>query len=115
MWHDGTPLTAADVKFTFDAVLDPAVNASNRGTVSAIKSSEVVDDQTVKFVLQYPFASLPIMLGYNKPICPRHLLEGQDLNQPVEFLKNPVGTGPFKFKEFSQGSHLAVEANPAYF
>ena len=115
MWHDGAPLRAADVKFTFDAILDPAVNASGRGVVSSIKATEVVDDQTVKFVLHYPFASLPIMLGYNKPICPQHLLEGQDLNQPVEFLKNPVGTGPFKFKEFSQGSHLAVEANPAYF
>ncbi|MDP9364910.1 MAG: ABC transporter substrate-binding protein [Chloroflexota bacterium] len=114
-WHDGAPLTAADVKFTMDAVLDPNVNASGRGVVSSIQSTEVVDDQTVRFVLRYPYAFLPIMLGYNKPIVPRHLLEGQDLNQPTAFLQRPVGTGPFRFKEFSQGSFLAVEANPDYF
>jgi len=114
-WHDGQPLTAEDVKFTMDAVLDPNVNASGRGVVSSIDSTEVVDDQTVKFVLKYPFASLPIMLGYNKPIVPKHLLEGQDLNEPAEFLRKPIGTGPFKFQEFVQGSHLAVEANPDYF
>ena len=114
-WHDGEPLTAEDVKFTMDAVLDPNVNASGRGVVSSIDSTEVVDDLTVKFVLKYPFASLPIMLGYNKPIVPKHLLEGQDLNEPAEFLRKPIGTGPFKFQEFVQGSHLAVEANPDYF
>lgn len=114
-WHDGAPLTAADVKFTIDSVLDPEVNASGRGVVSSIKSTEVVDDLTVRFVLQYPYALLPIMLGYNKPIVPRHLLEGQDLNQPTAFLQQPIGTGPFRFKEFSQGSFLAVEAYPDYF
>ncbi|MDI3341650.1 MAG: ABC transporter substrate-binding protein [Sphaerobacter sp.] len=114
-WHDGQPLTADDVKFTMDAVLDPKVNASGRGVVSSIQSTEVVDEHTVKFVLKYPFASLPVMLGYNKPIVPKHLLEGQNLNEPTDFLRKPIGTGPFKFKEFVQGSHLAVEANPDYF
>ena len=114
-WHDGAPVTAADVKFTMDAVLDPNVNAAGRGVVSSIKSTEVVDDLTVRFVMHYPYALLPVMLGYNKPICPRHLLEGQDLNQPTAFLQRPVGTGPFRFKEFSQGSYLAVEKNPDYF
>ncbi len=114
-WHDGQPLTADDVKFTMDAVLDPKVNASGRGVVSSIQSTEVVDEHTVKFVLKYPFASLPVMLGYNKPIVPKHLLEGQDLNEPTEFLKKPIGSGPFKFKEFVQGSHLAVQAYADYF
>lgn len=114
-WHDGEPLTAEDVKFTFDAFLNPDVNASGRGTISSIDSVEVVDELTVQFNLLYPFAPLPVMLGYNKPIVPKHLLEGQDLNQPTEFLQNPVGSGPFRFVEFSQGSHLETEANEDYF
>lgn len=114
-WHDGQPLTADDVKFTFDAVLNPEVNASFRGPVSSIESVEVVDPQTVVFNLKYPFAPLPVMLGYNQAIVPRHLLEGQDLNQPAEFLRAPVGSGPFMFKTFSQGAYLEVAANEAYF
>lgn len=114
-WHDGQPLTADDVKFTFDAVLNPDVNASFRGPISSVESVEVVDPQTVVFNLKYPFAPLPVMLGYNQAIVPKHLLEGQDLNQPAAFLQAPVGSGPFMFKTFSQGSYFEVAANDAYF
>lgn len=114
-WHDGEPFTADDVKFTFDAILNPSVNAALRGPVSSIDRVEVVDEYTVRFVLKRPFAPFPVMLGYNQAIVPKHLLEGQDLNQPTQFIANPVGTGPFKFKEFVQGSHLEVVANPDYF
>lgn len=114
-WQDGQPFTADDVKFTFDAILNPNVNAALRGPVSSIDRVEVVDEHTVRFILKRPFAPFPVMLGYNQAIVPKHLLEGQDLNQPTEFLKNPIGTGPFKFKEFVQGSHLEVVANPDFF
>jgi len=114
-WHDGEPLTSADVKFTFDSVLDPNVNAQFSGPISAVESVEAPDDETIVFNLKAPFAPLPVMLGYNQAIVPKHLLEGQDLNQPAEFLAAPVGTGPFKFVELSQGSHLQVEANENYF
>jgi len=113
-WHDGQPLTADDVKFTVDAESNPKVNAGLSGIVSSIKETQVVDPLTVKFVLKYPYASLPVMLGYNIAIVPKHLLEGQDLNQPVQFIQQPVGTGPFKFKAFAQDSALEVQANPDY-
>lgn len=114
-WHDGEPFTAQDVKFTFDSVLNPEVNAQFSGPVSAIDSVEAPDDATVIFNLKASFAPLPVMLGYNQAIVPKHLLENQDLNQPAEFLASPVGTGPFKFVELAQGSHLRVEANEDYF
>jgi len=113
-WHDGQPLTADDVKFTLDAELNPKVNAGLSGVVAAIKETQVVDPLTVKFITQYPYASLPVMLGYNIAIVPKHLLESQDLNQPVSFIQNPVGTGPFKFKSFVQDSAMEVAANPDY-
>jgi peptide/nickel transport system substrate-binding protein len=114
-WHDGRPLTADDVKFTMDAMLDPKVNAGLAGVVSSIAETQVVDPTTVTFVLKYPYASLPVMLGYNIAIVPKHLLADQDLNQPVQFIQHPIGSGPFKFKTFVQDSYLEVEANKDYF
>jgi peptide/nickel transport system substrate-binding protein len=114
-WHDGEPFTADDVKFTFDAVLDPEVTARFSGPISSVESVEVVDPQTVVFNLKTSFAPLPVMLGYNQAIVPKHLLEGQDLNQPADFLAAPVGSGPFKFGTAQQGSYLEVVANEDYF
>ena len=114
-WHDGEPLTADDVKFTFDAVLNPEVTARFSGNISTVESVEIVDPQTVVFNLKSPFAPLPVMLGYNQAIVPKHLLEGQELNQPSAFLAAPIGSGPFKFATFAQGSHLEVVANENYF
>ena len=114
-WHDGQPVTADDVKFTIDATLNPKVNAGMAGVVSAISQVTAVDAATVRMTLKAPYASLPVMLGYNIAIVPKHLLDGQDLNQPVAFIQHPVGSGPFKFKTFAQDSHLEVEANKEYY
>lgn len=114
-WHDGKPLTADDVKFTIDAMLNPKVNGAEAGNISSIKETQVVDPLTVKFILKYPYSDLPTMLGYLQFVCPKHLLEGQDLNNPTEFLKHPVGTGPFMFKSMQTGSFLETVANPNYF
>jgi peptide/nickel transport system substrate-binding protein len=114
-WHDGEPLTADDVKFTIDSVLNPEVTARFSGPISSVESVEVVDPQTVVFNLKSSFAPLPVMLGYNQAIVPKHLLEGQDLNQPTDFLAAPVGSGPFKFGTAQQGSYLEVVANEDYF
>ncbi len=114
-WHDGRPVTADDVKFTIEAQLNPKVNAGMAGVVSPISQVTAVDPATVRMTLHAPYASLPVMLGYNIAIVPKHLLEGQDLNQPVAFIQHPVGSGPFKFKSFAQDSHLEVEANKDYY
>jgi peptide/nickel transport system substrate-binding protein len=114
-WHDGRPVTADDVKFTIDAQLNPKVNGGMAGVVSAISQVTAVDPATVRMTLKAPYASLPVMLGYNIAIVPKHLLDGQDLNQPVSFIQHPIGSGPFKFKAFAQDSHLEVEANKDYY
>ena len=114
-WHDGRPVTADDVKFSIDAQLNPKVNAGMAGVVSAISQVTAVDPATVRMTLKAPYASLPVMLGYNIAIVPKHLLDGQDLNQPVSFIQHPIGSGPFQFKTFAQDSHLEVEANKDYY
>lgn len=114
-WHDGQPLTTGDIKFTFDAYLDPKVNSPRRSGLSAIKEVQAVDDKTVKFLLKNPYAPLPVVLGYNVPVVPKHLLEGKDLAQPADFIAKPVGSGPFKFKQYQTGSFLEVERYDDYF
>jgi peptide/nickel transport system substrate-binding protein len=114
-WHDGNPFTTDDVKFTIDTVLNPDNNAAGRANISSIDTAEIVDEHTITFNLKAPFAALPVMLGYNRPIFPKHLLEGQDFANPADFMANPVGTGPFKFKEKVEDSHLATERYDDYF
>lgn len=114
-WHDGAPFTADDVVFTVETILNPDNNAAGRANISSISTAEKIDDLTVKFTLNQPFAALPVMLGYNRVIYPKHLWEGVDFANPGAFLENPVGTGPFKFVEQVQGSHVELERNDDYF
>ena len=114
-WHDGKPLTPADVKFTLEGIVDPKVKALFRSALKGLQRVDVVDDATVRLAFDQPFASLPIVLGWNIAIAPKHLLEGKDLNDLSDFAQKPVGTGPFRFKEAVKGSHITLEANPDYY
>lgn len=113
-WHDGAEFTADDVKFTYDAIMNPKVRAKIKGNLGNLKKVEVIDKYTVRFLYDEPFAPLPTMVGYNAGIVPKHLLEGKDLNNPADFLKKPIGTGPFKFKAAVEGSYWELEANKDY-
>ena len=110
-WHDGQPFTADDVKFTFDTMLDPKVNANFRSNIKGVTAAVVNSPSSVTLKLANPLPSLPIQLGYNIHMVPKHLLSGQDINAPKEFLAKPIGTGPFKFLEATPGSTMTVERN----
>lgn len=108
LWHDGKEFTAEDVKFTFDKIMDSQTRTHLGVRVSDLESVEVLEPYTVKFNLKTPSASFAANLQI--PIIPRHLLEGKDINTDA-FNHNPVGTGPFKFKEWVPGDHATVVAN----
>lgn len=114
-WHDGKPFTAADVKFTLEAIVNPEVKALFQSQLKGLQRVDVVNESTVRLICKDPFPAMPIVLAFNVPIAPRHLLEGKDLNTMTEFVRQPVGTGPFRYKEAVKGSHVAVEAFPDYF
>lgn len=113
-WHNGDAFTADDVKFTFDALLNPDVNAVFLHNLGPLTGCTIVDPSTVQLTLSAPYAPLLTMLGYNIMILPKALMEGQDLNAPTDFIANPVGTGPYMWKEFVSGDHITLVANPNY-
>ncbi|MGH7069990.1 MAG: ABC transporter substrate-binding protein, partial [Acetobacteraceae bacterium] len=111
-FQDGTDFTADVVKWNIDRRLDPAVGSPQRKELaSIIDSVEVVDPATVTFHLKEPSPVLLSLLG-ERPgfmVSPAAAKKyGQD------FGSHPVGTGPFLFKEWVRGSHIAVVRNPSY-
>ncbi len=112
-FHDGAPFDAAAVKANFDRLLDPDTRAPVRGVFMVIQKTEVVDSTTVKFTLKSPSAVLLAALGFTVAgiVSPATI----DKNSPgYKTLTQPVGTGPYVFKEFAKGSQLTVTKNPNY-
>lgn len=113
-WHDGTPFTAADVVFTYEAIANPEVNARARIGFELVDSVEAVDDHTVVFHLKEPSAVFLETWGY-RGILPKHIFENEDMNTS-EFNRAPsVGTGPYKFVEWVSGDRIVVERNENYY
>jgi len=115
MWHDGEEFTAEDVKYTYDLILSGDVTsmiplATEYSDI--IEEVEIVDDYTVKFTLQE--AIVPFRERFAVAIVPKHLLEDEDLTE-TDFWHNPVGTGPYEFKEWAKGDKLVMVANTNYF
>ena len=111
-FHNGDPLTAADVKFTYEWVLDKDNGSVGLAYLSWLKEVQVVDDYTVKFVLKpesTPFP--PAILSCNFGIVPKDafLAMGKD-----KFRENPIGSGPFVFKEWVKGDHVTLVRNDNY-
>jgi peptide/nickel transport system substrate-binding protein len=112
-FHDGTPLTSADVKATYDKIVFPPQGTRSVRKIhySAVDKIEAPDPGTVVFKLKFPSSSLLGNLAspWNVIFAKKHL--DQD---PNHYMKNAVGTGPFKFKNYTRGSTFEGERNPAY-
>jgi peptide/nickel transport system substrate-binding protein len=110
-FHDGTDFDAAAVKWNIDRLKDPATKSPRINDVAVVQSVEVVDRDTVKFNLSQPYAPLLAVL-MDRPgfmVSPSAV---QKLGP--DFGRNPVGTGPFKFVQWTEGQGVTVERNPSY-
>ncbi len=114
-WHDGTPFTSADVKFTFDEMLLKLHGRTRASVGPALAAIETPDPKTVVFRFKAPYAPLLQQLDVTEaPILPKHKYEGTDPNTNPTNLA-PVGTGPFKFVSYAKGSEIRLARNPEYF
>jgi len=113
-FHDGSTLTAADVKATYDKIVfpPPGVRSVRKNAYTAIERVEVPDPYTVVFKLKFPSASLLANLASPwNVIYPKKYLD----KDPNYFKTHVVGSGPFKFKNYTRGSTFEGERNPDYF
>ncbi len=109
-WHDGEAFTSEDVKYTYELVLDPATKSIRRQNFMIIEEIDASDPLTVVFHLNEPhgpfldkMTQIPIMAEHHTPSV------GLD-----SYNMNPLGTGPFVFKEWVPDDHVTLEANPNY-
>jgi peptide/nickel transport system substrate-binding protein len=111
-WHDGKEFTSADVAFSIATLKD--VHPRGRGTFANVTDITTPDPLTAVLKLSRPAPYLLTALAASEtPIVPRHLLEGQKIvGHPLN--DAPVGTGPYRFKEWVRGSHIVYERNPDY-
>ncbi|WP_428483657.1 ABC transporter substrate-binding protein [Rhodopila sp.] len=107
-FHDGKPLDAADVVFTYNRLLDPAIGSVLRASLGAVGKVEAVDPLTVKFTMKVPYADMPaVAAGYQAQIVSEAHV--------ATLTTKPIGTGPFRFVEYRPGDQLVLEKNPDYF
>ena len=116
VWHDGVPVTAHDVKFTYDLQTNPDAAWSGRHIKDRIESVEVIDDRRVvfHFAERYPYQLMDINDG---PILPKHLLEAVSPSEmrTSEFGRAPVGSGPYRMTDWSPSQSIRLVVNEAYY
>src|SRR5215210_2355399 len=116
-WSDGEPLTADDVVFTWEWIIEPANAATSAGVYEPIKSMEVVDPQTVQVFFAEPNANWfePHTGSVWGAVYPKHVLDVEDGKAAHDaFLLNPVGTGPYKIESFSPNDQAVYIVNDNY-
>lgn len=112
-FHDGAPMTARDVAFTFERIKDPKVDAAHlRNYFRDIDRVEVIDDYTVRFVCTQPYWKALEVVG-TFAIMPQHIFERGDFNSHPND-RHPVGTGPYKFVKWDTGRKIVLERNENY-
>lgn len=111
-WHDGEPFTADDVEFTYRVIMDEKTNTVRRPMFELVKSLEILDPYRVRVTYKKPFS--PSLENWGMGILPKHLFQGTDVNTSP-YNRNPIGTGPFRFKEWISDERITLTANPDYF
>ncbi len=106
-FHNGETMTAEDVKYSFERVLDPKKKSPQYGNIRAIKEVKVVDAETVRLVTDTPFPLLLERMVFF-PIVPKKHLE--KVGDEAFGTTSPIGTGPWKFVEWKRDQHIKLEA-----
>ncbi|MFX3632030.1 MAG: ABC transporter substrate-binding protein [Candidatus Pristimantibacillus sp.] len=116
-WSDGQPVTADDLVFTINTIINPDVGAPAISTLDKVDKVEKIDEHTVAITLKQVYA--PFMYSLIMNVVPYHLLKDV---APKELQKHPYGTdpaktvtnGPWKWTEWKTAQYLSVEADPNY-
>ena len=124
-WHDGAPFTSADVQFAARVAANPDLTIAQDASYEFLDRIEAPDAQTIVAFWKSPFIEADLLFtrgGDRSRILPmpRHLLEQSYADDPINILQHSywaqdfVGTGPYRLREWINGSHLMLQANDAF-
>jgi peptide/nickel transport system substrate-binding protein len=114
-WHDGRATTARDVRFTLDAVRDPATGSPRFAELVDVEAVDALDDSTVSIHFSRAQSRFPLVLC-EQPIAPAHLLEQVPRSElrRAAFGERPTGNGPFRFVDRRPGSRWTFVRNDEF-
>jgi len=115
-WSDGAPVTADDVRFTWEVETDTTVAWPSASIKAKIRDVEVRDARTVVFHFRERYL-YQVMDANDGVVLPRHIL-GSVARRDVKtaaFGRSPVGCGPYRVSEWKAGQYIALDVNPLYF
>lgn len=116
-WHDGAPVTAHDVAFTFDVYRDTLIASIGRPRLGRITSVTARDDRTAVFRFRSAYPQRFFDAVYHMRILPRHLLDSIPLERLAghPFGRQPIGSGPFRFVQWAAGEVVELEGDSTFF
>jgi len=127
LFHDGYPFTAKDVKFTYEAIMDPKNISPRVSDFEPVKSVQIIDPLTVKVVYKRLYS--PALSTWQIGILPEHLLNKEALRKEAiskgidpkdfslrdsSFNRHPIGCGPFKFVKWKSDQYIVLERFDKY-
>ena len=114
-WHDGRPVSATDVKYTFGLVKDPALASPLASSLDNVDSVSVVDSLTARVWLRQRTPDAFFHVAQPIAILPSHLLSGSPAAglRAGSFANNPVGSGKFRFSSWDRGARVVLVADSA--
>ncbi len=112
MWFDNEELTADDVRFTYELMIDPETPTAYAQDYLAIKEFNVLDRYSFEVLYDQPFARS--LVTWALPVLPRHVLEDEDLLR-TEYSRKPVGAGAYRLHRWDAGRQVILRANEDFF
>ncbi len=112
-WHDGVELTADDVLFTYEKIMDKKIFTPRKSNFTEVKNIKKLDKYTIEIEYKRPY--FKALVAWMIEIIPKHILENEDELMTSFFNKKPIGTGPYKLKELKINQDIVLYANDNYF
>lgn len=119
-WSDGEPLTARDLQFTYETIMDEGLDVGSRTGYELITDTEVVDERTWRAEFSEPYAPYRTLFSGTDAVLPAHVLEGEDFGSVWrDGIVDPetgegIASGPFVFEAWERGESLTVTRNERY-
>ena len=111
-FHNGEPITAEAVKFSFERIMSDALKSPHRGKLNSFKEVTVIDDRTFTISMHQPYApGLYMLAQYLYIVPPKYVQEVGD----AEFNLKPVGCGAYKLDEWVKGQEIVMSAYEGYY